>query len=161
MGLPETRFYLTQRTSLSTPATLQTNCKCVVGRHPLKADIDDALKARESYGTIRDFIVDKGETPPEKYELSRHGLKCLGLEPRSAGRPKKVLSSEDVPELKSVRDLAISLLYDRMRNNPSDIASRELAQFVIQAMKNDNPDNHNDADAVLEQLGRGNTQSRT
>lgn len=140
-------------TSLSTPATSLTSCKCVVGRHALIADIDDALKAGESYGTIRDFIIQKGETPPEKYELSRHFLKCLEGKPRSAGRPKKVPTGEDVPELKSVRDLAISILYARMRDDPDSIASRELAQFVITAMRAEDPDKKSDeADAILEQL---------
>ena len=54
-----------------------------------------------------------------------------------------------------MRDLAISLLYQRMREDPESIGSRELASFVVQAMKSEDPDkSNNEADAILEQLGR-------
>lgn len=132
-----------------------SDCNCLVGKHPLIEDINDLLKENASYGKIREHLISQNEAPLERYDLSRHSLNCLKLDRRSPGRPKKqVITGEDVPPLKVVRDLAISLFYDRMKNSPSDVSTRDLAAFATAAMKaKDGDDDQKEADEILEQLG--------
>ena len=131
------------------------SCVCLVGKHPLIEDIDDLLKDGASYGKIREHLISENEAPLERSDLSRHSLNCLKLNRRSPGRPKKEpITGEDVPPLKDVRDLAISLFYQRMKDDPSSVSTRDLAAFATAAMKaKGNDDDGDEADSILEQLG--------
>lgn len=130
------------------------SCSCSLREHPLVEDISEMLRDDNTHSEIRTYLVNQGERTVAPYALSRHARQCLGLKARK-GPKTKVTEGEAAPEIGKVRDLAISIVYRRMVEDPDSIGSRELITFVTQAMKAEEgkPEGAAEVDKILEQLG--------
>lgn len=108
-------------------------CKCKLATHPLIEDINEMLRSDSTHGAIRAFVVEGGQVPPERHQLSRHALKCLGLEPRSTGNPRTdeaETPDEELPPLEEIGELALRVFYQRLKKRPDDVRSSDLIPLV-------------------------------
>ena len=94
------------------------------------------LRAGKTHGEIRDFILSTGEVPPERYAISRHSIKHLKLDSRSAQKKQEAdVKDMPVPEMGELLDEALKILFWRMKNRPDDVDTKSLGPFLIQAMR--------------------------
>lgn len=114
----------------------KARCGCKVGAHPLHEDIDGLLKGGSRYGEIREFLLDSQQPVLPRYALSRHSRQCLKLEPRQpAPNGRKAKNLPETPELSNVQDLALALLYERMKEDPKSVATAELVKVLMPKLR--------------------------
>lgn len=131
-------------------------CGCQVGKHVLAEEVDGLLTSGATYGEIRQILIEANEAAIPPYALSRHSTQCLGLSLRQPAPGRRTAPElPKVPELKDVQDLALALFFQRLKDRPAEVSTRELVQVLLPRLRKkasaEEPDS-DDLDDILNSL---------
>lgn len=82
------------------------------------------------------MVSEQNEVPPTRPALSRHSIRHLGLDRRTAKEPQAAAVNEmETPTLEELTEETLKILFWRMKNDPAGIKTNELVPFAIQALR--------------------------